>query len=66
VRDNRLSQLPALSGLPAGSALCALEISTGKIVSRTVLPANAAGNLLLYQGRLVSQTADKISVFAAQ
>jgi len=66
VRDNGFSSLPALNGLAAGCWLCALDISTGKIANKTALPRNATGNLLLYQGRLVSQSANTISAFAAQ
>jgi outer membrane protein assembly factor BamB len=54
-------------GLAGGFSLCAVDMNTGKIVHRTALPQDAAlGNLLIYQGRLVSQTANKISAFAAQ
>jgi outer membrane protein assembly factor BamB len=66
VRDNSLSQVPVLNSFAPGSVLCTLDISTGKIVRRTALPPNSAGNLLLYQGRLVSQTANSVSAFAAQ
>jgi outer membrane protein assembly factor BamB len=59
--------LNGFNGVADGFSLCAIDMSTGKIVQRTALPQSSAlGNLLLYQGRLVSQTANNISAFAAQ
>ena len=67
VAAGKLYYLPLRSGQGEGPCICTLDLENGKITGRIASPRNEVpGNLIAYQGFVISQTATKVAAFPTE